>query len=121
MVSSHLLLILEFQTHIYIFDIEPSRRAVLKCESFTSHSIKLRVEGVQHEPEENVQKPLEGVHDLVEGVHDPVESVHDPVLGVDAVEGIVEALALAFFLALSFLSALALFLISSRRGSSRRK
>ena len=81
----------------------------------------VRVEGVQHEPEENVQKPVEGVHDPVEGVHDPVEGVHDPVEGVDAVEGVVDAFALALLLALSFLSALALFLISSRRGSSRRE
>ena len=63
---------------------------------------------------------MEGVHDPVEGVHDPVEGVHDPVEGVDAVEVVLEALALALLLALSFLSELALFLISSRHGSSRR-
>ena len=79
------------------------------------------VEGVQREPVENVQKPVEGVHDPVEGIHEPVEGVHDPVEGVDAVEGVVDAFALALLLALSFLSALALFLISSRRGSSRRE
>ena len=78
------------------------------------------VEDVQREPVENVQKPVEGVHDPVEGVHDPVEGVHDPVEGVHAVEGVV-AFALPLLLALSFLSALALFLISSRRGSSRRE
>ena len=64
------------------------------------------VEGVQHEPVENVQKPVEGVHDPVEGIHEPVEGVHDPVEGIDAVEGVVDAFALPLLLALSFLSAL---------------
>ena len=54
-------------------------------------------------------------------VHDPIQDFHDPVESVDAVEGVVEALALSLLLALSFLSALALFLISSKQGSSRRE
>ena len=73
------------------------------------------MKGVQHEPEEKFQKPVEGVHDPVEGVYDPVEDVHDPAEGEDSIEGVVEALALALLLALSFLSALVLFLVSSRR------
>ena len=89
--------------------------------AYASYARKLRVGGVQYEPEEKVLKPVKGVHDPVEGVHDPVEAVLDPVEGVDVAESVVEALALALLLALSFLSALALFLISSRRGSSRRE
>ena len=69
----------------------------------------------------NRWKGFKRVPDPVEDVHDPAEGVHDLVEGVDAVEGVLEALALALFLALPFLSALALFLISSRRGSSRRE
>ena len=45
---------------------------------------------------------MEGVHEPVEGVHDPAEGVHDPVEGADAVEGVVDALAMALLLALSF-------------------
>ena len=121
MAPSHLLFILESQTRVDILAVEPGRRAFLKSEGLRLTREKISVEDFQHEPEENVQKPLEGVHGPVEDVHDPVENVHDPVEGIDAVEGVVEALALALLLVLSFLSALALFLISSRRGSSRRE
>ena len=68
--------------------MEPSRRA-LNARAYAPHARKLRVKGVQHEPEKHFKKPVEGVHDpiesvhdLVEGVHDPVERVHDPVKGV---------------------------------------
>ena len=61
MASSHLLLILEFQTHVYIMAEDPGRRAALKCECLRLTRDKITCWSAQHELVENVQKPVEGV------------------------------------------------------------
>ena len=70
---------------------------------------------------ERVYDPVERFDDLVEIIHNPVEGVHNKVAGVDAVDGVVDAFAVPLLLPLSFLSALAFVLISSRCASSRKE
>ena len=85
----------------------------------------MRVEVVQQELDDVIHEPVEVAHEPVEDLHEPIEDVHkDDIVQQDVrivvhLDDVVDlAFALAF--ALSFSSALALVLISSRRGSSRR-